>query len=344
MGLRIVGTGHFVPGEPVLNAQLARVMDTNDEWIQKRTGIQQRHFARVDEGVSDLAKEATERAIENANIDRNSIDYIVFATMTPEYPFPGPGGLLGAKIGIPGVPALDIRQQCASIPFGLQLADSLILSGVAKRILLVGADTHASFLPWEDWDVLRGTSDREVSEAAFARGTKHRGVSVLFGDGAAAMILEGGGEGGIIASDLHTDGRHFDHIYLPGGGFIRESEPLEDAMVPRMRGRDLFKFAVTHLEETVRTVCDKAGISVDDIDLFVAHQANDRINDAVRKALGVPAEKVPSNIARFGNTSAATIGILMDELRRDGVIKSGQLLCILALGSGTSWGSLLLRT
>jgi len=349
MGITIIGTGHYVPGVPVTNDQLSRVMETDHEWIYPRTGIKQRYFVEEGEGVSDLALKACQKALADAEIEPEEIDFIVFATMTPEFIFPGSGGLLGAKLGIPRVPALDIRQQCAAMPYGLQVANGLVATGAAKTVLLVGADAHAGFMPWEDWDVLYGEVEREVTEEAFDRGTRHRGLAVLFGDGAAAMILrEGGDEKGFLGADLHTDGRLFDRIYIASGGF--RSRPYftpemyeREEHIPRMQGRDLFKVAVTELSRSVRAVCEQCDVSIDDVDWFIAHQANDRINNAVAKALKLPPEKVPSNIAEYGNTSAATIGILLDELRRDGKVKEGDLCCFLALGSGLNWGATLIR-
>jgi len=204
-------------------------------------------------------------------------------------------------------------------------------------------------MPWEDRDVLSGESDREVTEEACDRGTRHRGLAVLFGDGAAAMVLRDGGEGkGFLGADLHTDGRLYDRIYIASGGF--RSRPYftpemyeREEHIPRMQGRDLFKVAVTELSRSVRTICEQCEVTLDDVDWFIAHQANDRINHAVAKALKLPPEKVPSNIAKYGNTSAATIGILLDELRRDGKVKEGDLCCFLALGSGLNWGATLVQ-
>ncbi|MEM6955197.1 MAG: beta-ketoacyl-ACP synthase III [Myxococcota bacterium] len=350
MGITIIGTGHHVPGEPVSNDALSAVMDTSDAWIRPRTGIAQRHFVEEGEGVSDLGTHAARRALEDAGLSPDDVDFIILATMTPEYVFPGSGGLLGAKLGIPRVPALDIRQQCAAMPYALQVANGLVVSGAAKTVLIVGADAHAGFMPWEDWDVLTGESDRAVSPEAYERGTRHRGLAVLFGDGAAAMVVRAADkEGrGFIGAELHTDGRLFDRIYIPSGGF--RSRPYftpemhrREEHIPRMQGRDLFKVAVTELSRCVKSVCETHGVSLDAIDWFIAHQANDRINGAVRKALGVSPDRVPSNIARFGNTSAATIGILLDELRRDGRVQEGQLVCFFALGSGLNWGAALMR-
>lgn len=349
-GTTIIGSGHYVPGPPVTNRALARVMDTADDWIQQRTGISQRHFAPEGTGASDLAVHAARRALESAELRPEDVDYVIFATMTPDYLFPGPGGLLGAKLGIPGVPALDIRQQCAALPFGLQVADGLVSSGAAETVLLIGAEAHAGFMPWEDWDVLYGDADREVSKEAWERATRHRGLAILFGDGAGALVLrksDAPGHG-FLGAEVHSDGNMFKQIYIEGGGFRRRpywsAQMFErEEHIPSMAGRDLFKQAVTKLPQAVRSLCAKHGVTLDQIDWFIAHQANDRINGAVREALKVPAEKVPSNIARFGNTSGATIPILMDELLREGRIQRGQLICFLALGAGLHWGTALMR-
>jgi len=348
--ITIIGTGHYVPGEPVLNEALARVMDTSDEWIAARTGIRQRYFAEDGQGPSDLAVPACQRAIENADIDPSEIDYIIFATMTPDHFFPGSGPLLGAKLGITGVPALDIRQQCAAMPYALQLANGLVQSGAAKTILLVGAEVHAGFMPWVDWDVVRSRAERDVTPEAYARANEHRGLAVVFGDGAAAMVLRESDtpDRGFITAELHSDGDSFDHLFVPGVGFRRipyvtPEALLADDHIPRMQGPSLLKKAVKSLSRTVRSVCKTQGMSQDEVDCFIAHQANDRINHAVRDALKIPPEKIPSNIARFGNTSAATIGILTDELRREGRIREGDLLCFLGIGAGLNWGVALMR-
>jgi 3-oxoacyl-[acyl-carrier-protein] synthase III len=349
-GLTIIGSGHYVPGRPVTNDVLARVMETNDEWIKKRTGIEQRYFAPEGVGCSDLAFEASKRALESAHLAAEDVDYIIFCTMTPDYLFPGSGGLLGAKLGIPGVPALDIRQQCCAMPFALQVAHGLELSGAAQTILVVGAEAHAGFMPWRDWEVIEGDGSKPVSPEDFDRSTRHRGLAILFGDGAGALVLrrtDVPGRG-MIGAEVHSDGRDAKQIYIEGGGFRRrpywDPQMFEDELhIPQMAGPELFKTAVTRLPEVVRSLCKKHNVSLDQIDWFIAHQANDRINQGVLRALGVPVDRVPSNISRFGNTSGATIPILIDELRTSKTVKEGDLLCFLALGSGLHWGAALMR-
>ena len=349
-GITIIGSGSFAPGAPVTNAQLSRVMDTTDEWIKQRTGISERHFVGEGVGASDLGYEAAKRAIEDAGITAQEIDYIIFGTMTPDYAFPGPGGLLGAKLGIPGVPALDIRQQCAAAPFSFQVANGLVATGVARTVLIVGAEAHAGFMPWDDWDLLEGKREGKPTPEAYDRATRHRSLAVLFGDGAGALIVRAATrEGhGLLGVKTHSDGRAAEQIYLPGGGFkqrpyLQQGVIDREEYIPRMAGKELFKNAVQKLPEVVREVCRANNVTLDDVDWFIAHQANDRINEAVREALKLPREKVPSNIARYGNTSAGTIPILVDELRKQGKLKEGQLLCFLALGSGLHWGAALMR-
>jgi len=349
-GVTIIGTGRHLPGAPVPNDALARVMDTSDEWIRARTGIEQRYFARDGQGPSDLAVDASKQALDDAGIEASDVDYIIFATMTPDHFFPGSGPLLGAKLGISGVPALDIRQQCAAMPYAFQLANGLVQSGAAKTILLVGAEVHAGFMPWTNWELVRSEGEGVVSPEAYERANKHRGLAVVFGDGAAAMVLQQSKspDGGFICAEVHSDGDAFDHLYVPGCGFrsipyVTPEALLADEHIPQMRGPSLLKKAVQTLSRTVKSLCETHGISQDEIDCFIAHQANDRINQAVRQAMRIPAEKIPSNIARYGNTSAATIGILTDELRRDGAVREGDLLCFLALGAGLNWGAALMR-
>lgn len=347
-GLGIIGSGRYLPGRPYTNHDLARVMDTNDAWIRQRTGIEQRHFCPEGQGVSDLALPAAQAALEAAGRAPEDIDYILFNTMTPDHIFPGSGTLLGAQLGCVGVPALDLRTQCAAMIFSFQVADSLLKSGAAHTILIVGSDAHAGFMPWRDWDILEEDTDRRPSESDFDRATRHRSLAIIFGDGAGALVVEKSeGESGILSVDLHTDGRYVDQLLIPAGfrqrPFVSQQTVDEDTMIPSMNGREVFKHAVTKLPRSVRAACASAKVKLEQIDWFIAHQANDRINDAVRDKLGLPAEKVPSNIARYGNTSAATIPILMDEMRRDGRLKKGQLVCLLALGAGLHWGSAIVR-
>ena len=347
--MNIVGTGLYVPGEPVPNAALERVMDTSDSWIVQRTGIRQRHYAANGVGASDLGTKAAERALADAGLTAGDIDYLIFGTMTPDYLFPGSGGLCGAKLGVPGVPALDLRQQCALVPFGLQVADGLVNTGSAETVLFVAGEAHAGFMPWSAWDVVRG-SRRTVPQEEYERATRHRGIAVVFGDGAGAMVLRRASQPGrgLLGTRLLTDGRDRDFIQFSAAGFrrlpaVHPAMLARDEHIPTMRGPELFKRAVKELPRVVSDLCRAHGVEIRDIDCVIAHQANERINEAVRQSLGLPPAKMPSNIANYGNTSGATIFILLDELRRDGRIGPGDLLCFVALGAGLHWGASLLR-
>jgi 3-oxoacyl-[acyl-carrier-protein] synthase-3 len=269
--------------------------------------------------------------------------------MTPDYIFPGSAALLGAKLGLDGVPALDIRQQCAAMIFGLQIIDGLVQSGAAKTILFVGAEAHAGFMPWDDWDALEGLRSRAVPPEEKERANRHRALAVLFGDGAGALVFRATDrDAGLRGVKVHTDGRAAELLYVPGGGFRTrpywKSNHFDDQMhIPRMDGRELFKFAVTKLPQCARALCKEQNVSIDQIDWFLAHQANARINEYIREQLGVPPEKLPSNIDRFGNTSAGTLPILIDEVTRAGKLRKGDLTMMLALGAGIHWGCALVR-
>ncbi len=349
-GMKITGTGRYLPGKPVTNADLARVMDTNDEWIVQRTGIAQRYFAEPGQGPADLALPASRAALEAAGLEPKQIDYVLFSTMTPDYVFPGSGALLAAELGCGTAPALDLRTQCAAFLFSLQVADGLLRTRAAKRILIVGAEAHAGLMPWKDWDILRGTRAGSPSEVDHARATAHRGWSIIFGDGAGALVVEQAEDEqlGLLGIDLHTDGRYATQLHIPSGfrsqPYVSAADIEAGAHFPVMEGREIFKHAVTKLPRSVRAVCERANVSLGDLDWLIAHQANQRINDAIGERLGVDPSRVPSNIEHYGNTSGATIPILLDEMRRDGRLTDGQMLCFLALGAGLHWGSALVRT
>jgi 3-oxoacyl-[acyl-carrier-protein] synthase-3 len=348
-GLRIIGTGHHVPGRPYTNHDLARVMDTNEEWVRQRTGIAQRHFARAGEGPADLAVPACRRAIEAAGLTPADIDYVLFSTMTPDYLFPGSAPVLATKLGLGTVPALDLRTQCAAMIYAFQVANGLLQAGSARRILIVGAEAHAAVMPWRDWDILDGTNPGRPSAEDWDRATRHRGWAIIFGDGAGAIVVERSEESGygVLAVDLQADGRYAELLCIPAGfrrhPYVSAQALADEQTLIHMDGRDVFKHAVTKLPRSVDAVCKRAGISPSEVDWFIAHQANQRINEAVCDRLGLPIERMPSNIDRFGNTSGATIPILLDEMRRDGRLRPGQLVCLLALGAGFHWGSMLLR-
>jgi len=340
----------------VTNEALSRIMDTTDEWIRTRSGIEQRYYVDPGVGSSDLGMIAAEGALQAAGRDRSEIDAVVFATMSPDHFFPGNGPVLQAKMGLGNIPTFDIRQQCSGFLYGLDLADSLIRSGKHRRVLLVGADVHTPFMPWENgWDVTIGLSDREVTAEERALNTKYRDRTVLFGDGAGAVVVEaseeekGDDSRGFLGAKLYTDGSNLEALCVKGVGFrhrpyVTKAQIDDGDPIPVMEGRTVFKEAVARMPEAVREICAAAGVSVADIDILLIHQANLRIVEAVAKQLGLPPEKVPHNIERYGNTTAGTLPILYHECLMDGRIQPGMLVCFTALGSGLHWGAALYRS
>lgn len=347
----ITGTGIGVPKTVIKNEFLSQLMDTNDEWIRTRSGVEERRYADDGQGSAELGMIAAEKALASAGKTTADIDAIVFATMTPNYYFPGNGPLLQARMGFPeSIPTFDIRQQCSGFLYGLDLADSLVKSGKYNRILLIGADVHTPLMPWRrGWDLTMG-KDVEVSEEDREINTRYRDRVVLFGDGAGAVVIEGGnGDGkGLIATKLFTDGSNIEALYMRGGSQRRPwvtPEQVESGdLIPDMHGREVFKEAVSRMPAAVRAVCESAGVKPDDIDVLLIHQANLRIVEAIAKQLAFPPEKVPHNIERYGNTTAGTLPILFHECLENGTIKPGMLLCFTALGSGLHWGAALYRT
>ena len=347
------GSGMFVPEGVVTNERLSLVMDTTDEWIRQRTGIEQRHFARSGQSSSVLAAEAARRALADAGLQACDLDLIVFATMTPDHYFPGNGGLLARALGLDRTPALDIRMQCAGFLSGLQVCDAFIRSGTARRILLVGAECHASFFPWgeADWAVLFGESTGPVSAEARAWGTAHRDRAVIFGDGAGAFVLEASSADdgrGFLGFLLRTDGNHWDKLYVPGGGSASfpyfSPEMFSDARtVPIVEGRQVYRLATTAMPAIVRETLERHGETLSSLTLLLMHQANLRINEAVQKSLGLSDEQVFHNIQRYGNTTAATLPLVFHEAKAAGRIREGDLVGFTALGAGVHWGAGLMR-
>lgn len=326
----ILGAGHYVPGEPVPNSALEALMDTSDEWIRQRSGIEQRYFTNKDEecGASDLAYHAALQALDDAGLTAADIDLIIFATLSPDVFFPGSGVFLQRLLDIPGVPALDLRNQCSGFLYGLSVADAFIRSGQHQHILLVGA---------------------EVQSAAIDFSTRGRDIAVLFGDGAGAVVLGPVDDGrGVLSTRLHADGRHAEALWMEYPAF-RRKPPLtaEDLAAGRltatMNGRKVFKFAVQKLPTVIHEVLDAAGKTISDIDVLIPHQANQRINDAVAKQLNLSSDKVFNNIQKYGNTTAASIPIALNEARRQGVVKPGDLVAFGAFGSGFTWGAALVQ-
>ena len=348
----IRGTGIGLPKNVVKNEMLGRIMDTSDEWIRTRSGIQQRYYADPGQGSADLGITAAENALAAAGRTKGDIDAIVFATMTPDHFFPGNGPIVQSRMGFrDSIPTFDVRQQCSGFLYGLDLADSLIRSGKYRRVLLIGAEVHTPFMPWENnWDLTIGRSDREVTPEEYAHNTESRDRTVLFGDGAGAVVVEASDDDarGLLTTKLFTDGSALEALYVTGVGFRRRpyvdhAQLDDDELIPVMEGREVFKQAVSRMPEAVRLVCAAEGIAVSDIDVLLIHQANLRIVESVAKQLGIASERAPHNIERYGNTTAGTLPILLHECLADGTIKPGMLVCFTALGSGLHWGAALYR-
>ena len=349
MRTRIIGSG-FVTGENlVTNDQLSRMMDTSDAWIRERSGIETRYYVEKGTTTSDLGAGAAAKAIADAGISKDEIDYIVFATMTPDHYFPGCGSLLQQKLGMGFVPALDIRQQCTGFIYGLQVSDALIQANQARTVLLVGAEVHTGFMPWTKWDYLFGRGGEPPTAEERAIATRFRDRTVLFGDAGGAVVLRASeGDSGLLGFELHSDGANYEDLYVPGVGFAHRPfvdgpQVAEWRHVPEMNGRAVFKLAVSRMPQAVRELCAKHHMTVGDIGLLIAHQANLRISEVVQKALGLANDRVYNNIQKYGNTTAATIPIALDECRRSGRIRPGDLVCLVGLGSGFHWGAALLR-
>lgn len=328
----IKSTGRFVPDRHVTNDDLANILDTSDEWIRQRTGIEARYWVKDgdDQGTSDLALEASRIALERAGWESTDLDLIVFATMTSDVYIPGSGVILQHKLGATKVPAIDIRQQCTGFLQGLELCDAYIQSGKARKVLMVGAETQSRFL--------------ELT-------TRNRDTAVIFADGAGAVCIEASEtdvEAGILASVFHADGEYAD--VLRAGIPAQKSGPVLNAEVlakqayfPYMDGRTVFKLAVTRLPELALDLLEKVGIRPDDLDMVVPHQANLRINEAIRERLKIPAEKVYNNIQQYGNTTGATIPIALDELMEKDMLKSGDNILFIGLGAGLTWGGVVYK-
>ncbi len=316
-----MGCGHYLPDRVVTNDELAKTLETSDDWIQARTGIRQRHIAAEGQLTSDLAIQAADQALSAAGIDASKIDAIVLATATPDQTFPSTSTRVQHAIGMTGGYAFDIQAVCAGFIFALANANGLILSGMADRVMVIGAETFSRILDWED-----------------------RATAVLFGDGAGAMILEraeGTGNAtdrGVLGTCLHSDGEHNRILYVSGG-----PSETQDAGVLKMEGKEVFKHAVVKLAAVAHEVMDKAGVDSAEIDWIVPHQANYRIIESTARKADVPMEKVIVTVQNHGNTSAASIPLALSCGIADGRIQPGQLLLMEAIGGGLAWGSALVR-
>lgn len=347
----ITGTGIAIPDHVVTNDDLAVVLDTSDEWIATRSGIKERHFVEPGTGSSDLGAAAGLAAIADAGLEPGQVDAMVTATMTPDLVAPGIAGLVQQKVGLGDIPVYDIRQQCSGFLYALDLADALVASGRADRVLTVGAEVHSPYMPWEGiWPYLRGETTELPSRRARERAGRYRDWSVLFGDGAGAAVVGRSEDttAGFGPFDLHTDGADFDLILVPSPGFVHRpyidaATISEDGHLPTMRGRHLFKKAVTLMPRAIRAAAELAGVGVDEIDLVIAHQANARIVDAVAREVGAGPGVVPVNITSYGNTTAGTLPILLHEMRQAGRVPPGAVVCFTAFGAGSHWGAVVYR-
>jgi len=328
----IRGTGRFLPPRIVHNDDMTQWMDTSDEWIRQRTGIEKRHWVPEEGGVgsSDLGLHASQIALQRAGWRPEDLDLIIFATLSPDIFFPGPGCLMQHKLGLETTPALDIRQQCTGFLYGITTADAYIRSNLANRILLVGAEVHSTGL--------------DIS-------TKGRDVAVIFGDGAGAVCLEGiesEESVGVLASALHADGKFAESLSVEVGASrnnprISKAQIDEGRHYPKMDGKTIFKLAVQKLPQAVKETLAKAEMSLEEIDLFIPHQANLRINQFFQQSMKLPEDKVFHNIQRYGNTTAASIPIAFDEALEMGVIGAGSTVLFLGLGAGLTWGAVIAK-
>lgn len=318
----VLGCGSYLPGKILTNADMAKLVDTDDAWIQQRTGIRARHIAADDETTSDLAVKAAERALADAGLDAQAIDLIVLATSTPDNTFPATATTVQERLGITHGAAFDVQAVCTGFVYGLTVADAMLRTGSHRRALVIGAETYSRILDWSD-----------------------RTTCVLFGDGAGAVVIEArdGGTGtladrGVLASKLRSDGRHKSKLYVDGG-------PSSTRTVGhlRMSGQEVFKLAVGMVPQIVHDILDENGLSPADVDWFVPHQANRRIIMATAEKLGIPEERVVLTVADHANTSSASIPLALDAAKRDGRLRPGHMVLLEAMGGGFTWGASLLR-
>jgi 3-oxoacyl-[acyl-carrier-protein] synthase III len=317
----VLGCGHYLPERVLTNAELAALVDTSDEWITERTGIRRRHIAADGETTSMLATKAARAALAQAGVEASTIDLVIVATATPDYTFPASATQVQAALGITQGAAFDLQAVCSGFVFALATADKFLVSGSHKRALVIGAETFSRILGWQD-----------------------RTTCVLFGDGAGAVVLEARpGDGsiadrGVLSSHLRSDGRHLEKLYVDGG-------PSATATTGhlRMEGKEVFRYAVNFLADVVEQAFAATGVTADEVDWFVPHQANRRIIDATARKLGVDPAKVVVTVSEHGNTSAASIPLALSTACADGRIKPGQLVLIEAMGGGFTWGSALIR-
>jgi 3-oxoacyl-[acyl-carrier-protein] synthase-3 len=320
----IIGMGHAYPNGILTNADLEKIVDTNDEWITTRTGIKQRHKAAPNEYTSQFGTAAAKMAIERAGLKPEDIDIIICATTSPDQIMPSTGAIIQANLGAVNAAGMDVFAACSGFVYGITMVESMIRTGQIRHALVIGAEVLTKYVDYTD-----------------------RGTCVIFGDGAGAAVLGPVAEGkGILATKIKSDGRYEEQLYCPAGGtkLGTTHETIDNRMhFFKMKGNELFKVAVRSMADISAEMIEKAGVSVDDIDLVIPHQANQRITDAVASRLGVPDEKVYSNIAEHGNTSSASIPIALDECIESGRVKEGSLVLLTAFGGGATWGGTIIR-
>lgn len=317
--VKIIGTGSSVPETILSNSDLEKMVDTSDEWITSRTGIKERRIADENTAASDVAYGAAEKALKAAGVSPQQLDVIIVGTITPDFIFPSTGCILQSRLGAKKAYAFDLMAGCSGFLYTLHVAEGIIKSGGAEKILVIGVDVLSKVTDFED-----------------------RSTCILFGDGAGAAVLTASEEPGILSSILNSDGNHWDLLYVPAGGSrmpIGEEVLKSREQYIKMEGNDVFKVAVKSMESATAEAISKANVSPEDIDLFVPHQANHRILEAVRKRLNFPEEKVFANLDKYGNTSGASVPLALDEAIREGKVKEGNLVLFAAFGAGFTWGA-----
>lgn len=331
---RIVGMGHYVPENIVTNDDLSKIMDTSDAWIQERTGVKERRWVEPNTGntTSTMGLKAAKIAIKNSGLKKEEIDFIIFATLSPDYFFPGPGVMIQNMLGMDTIGALDVRAQCSGFIYGISVADQFIKTGMYKNILVIGSEYHS---------------------CAIDKTTRGRTISVIFGDGAGAAVLsrETNNKKGILSTHLHSEGEYAKELSLLAPGFgtrwvndiLKDNDPNDESYFPYMNGRLVFKNAVVRFQEVINEGLIKNKLNKEDIDLLVPHQANLRISQFIQSKLGLSDDKVYNNIMRYGNTTAASIPIALTEAYNEGKVKSGDLIVLAAFGAGFTWGSAIIR-
>ncbi len=323
----IAGLGHYIPERKVTNKELESIMETTDEWIVERTGINSRHWADLEkDSTSNMGTKAALKALENANLKPTDVEFIIFCTLSPDYNFPGGGVLVQEQLGLDTIGALDIRNQCSGFLYGLSVADQFIKSGMYKTVLVIGSEIHSSGL-----DIT----------------TRGRNVAVIFGDGAGAAVLQATdipGKG-IISTHLHSQGKYAEELMViePSSTSTQRTEFIPERIYPVMNGSNVFKHAVTRFPEVIMEALTKNGYDTADLRLLIPHQANLRISQFIQRSMKLRDDQVYNNIMRYGNTTAASVPIALTEAWKEGKVKEGDLICLAAFGSGFTWASALIR-